>query len=205
MPNSSVKAFPHLVRTAQENSYYCGPASVQMLLSYLNTSITQKEVVDSLNLESKVAMHGMTIHELGLFIKEFLPQFQFWYKFHSTIAELSTIVNEYQYPVGVEWQGIFDYPDEEISEDEDDDPGHLSVVTAIDTLKNFIQIADPDIHYAGTDRVFSVLQFEKRWWDINSLIDPITHKKIDIEDHHGLFIITHSNVTFPKELELEKV
>lgn len=190
--------FPNLKRIAQINSYYCGPASLQMLLSNYNVEIEQQQVVDYLNIHNKIATHGMTIQEMGQFIKEFYPQYQFWYKFHSTTTELSQIINELKYPVGVEWQGIFNYPDEEINEDEDDDPGHLAVITGINTSQNYIYIADPDSHYAGKDRQFSILQFERRWWDINE----IKHQQID--DYHGLFFITPYNINVPEQLNLLK-
>ena len=186
--------FPNLVRSSQINSYFCGPATLQMLLSFYDVDIDQQQVVDCLGINDKIINYGTTIQELGTFIKDLYPQYQFWYKFHSTTAELSQIINELKYPVGVEWQGIFDYPDDEINEDEDDDPGHLAVITGINTSKNYIYIADPDAHYAGKDRQFSILQFERRWWDINE----IKHQEID--DYHGLFLITPSTITLPDSL-----
>jgi ABC-type bacteriocin/lantibiotic exporter with double-glycine peptidase domain len=190
--------FPNLKRIAQINSYYCGPASLQMLLSFYDVNIDQQQVVDCLGINDKISTHGMTIQEMGQFIKKYYPQFQFWYKFNSTIPELSQLINQFHFPVGVEWQGIFDYPDEDSFEDEDDDPGHLAVITGINTGENYIYIADPDAHYAGTDRQFSILQFERRWWDINE----INHQEID--DYHGLFLITPYDFSFPDNLELLK-
>ncbi len=193
-----VNKFPNLKRIAQINSYYCGPASLQMLFSFYNVDIEQQQVVDYLGINDKIINFGTTIQELGTFVKDLYPQYQFWYKLNSSITELSQIINEYKYPVGVEWQGVFDYPDEEKSEDEDDDPGHLAVITEINTSKNYIYIADPDIHYAGKDRKFSILQFERRWWDIN----VINHQEID--DYHGLFFISPQNISFPPEFQLLK-
>lgn len=193
-----VNNFPNLKRTAQINSYYCGPATIQMLLSFYDVVIEQQQVVDYLGINDKIINYGTTIQELGTFVKDLYPQYQFWYKLNSSISELSQLINDYHYPVGVEWQGIFDYPDKESFDDEDDDPGHLAVITGINTNKNYIYIADPDAHYAGTDRQFSVLQFERRWWDINE----INHQEVD--DYHGLFFITPYNISFPDNLQLIK-
>lgn len=197
-----VNNFPNLKRIAQENSYYCGPASLQMLLSFHGITISQQQVVDGLGINDKISSHGITIPEMGNFIKKFYPQYRFWYKFNSSPSELSQIINVYGHPVGVEWQGIFDYPDEEVLDDEDDDPGHIAIVTGINTGKNYIYLADPDSHYAGTDRKFSILQFERRWWDINEIIDSQTHRHQEIDDYHGLFLITAKNYTFPDNLQL---
>lgn len=144
----------------------------------------------------------MTVAELGEFISRFYPQFQFWFKFNATISDLSTLVNQYHTPVGVEWQGVFDYPDDEVSEDEDDDPGHLAIITAVNTTQNYLLIADPDQHYAGTDRRFSILQFVRRWWDINEVVDPVTNRHQEVDDYQGLYIITPKSERFPEQLGL---
>lgn len=196
--NSPNNLFPNLQRVAQINSYYCGPASLQMLLSVYDITVDQQQIVDFLGINDKMPIHGITIQEMGQFIKKSYPQLQYWYKFNSSVTQLSQLINQFHFPVGVEWQGIFDYPDEEAFDDEDDDPGHIAVITGINTGQNFISIADPDAHYAGADRRFSILQFERRWWDINE----VNHQEVD--DYHGLFLITPNNFSFPDYLQLLK-
>lgn len=203
--NLNNQPFPSLVRTTQLNSFYCGPASIQMLLSFYQIEINQETIVSALGIENKIPTHGMTITEMGNFIRQFYPQLQFWFKFNATISDLSQLVNVNQIPVGIEWQGVFDYPDDEISDDEDDDPGHISIITAVNTNDNYILIADPDRHYAGNDRQFSILQFIRRWWDINEIIDPITNKRQEVDDFHGLFIITPKADSYPENLGLSRV
>jgi len=203
-PNNSNSYFPELKRLAQQNSYYCGPASLQMLLSFYDITLDQQQVVDFLQINQKIITHGMTITEMGYFTNQSYPQLQFWYKFNSSTTELSQLINEFHLPIGIEWQGIFDYPDEEAFEDEDDDPGHIAIATAINTQENYIYIADPDAHYAGTDRKFSILQFERRWWDINEVVDQLTHRHQEIDDYHGLFLITPKNFSFPDSFKLLK-
>ncbi|MCX6726817.1 MAG: C39 family peptidase [Candidatus Shapirobacteria bacterium] len=188
--------FPNLKRIAQVNSYYCGPATLQMLLSCYDIIVSQQEIVDLLHINQKIVIHGMTIPEMGQFVKTFYPQYQFWYKFDSSIPELSQLINQFNLPVGVEWQGVFDYDSPE--EADDDDPGHYSVVTELDTKNNKMLIADPYEAYAGTDRQFSILQFERRWWDINE----VNHQEVD--DYHGLFIITPLSFSPPASLQLLK-
>ena len=206
MPNNlNNQPFIALKRVAQKNSFYCGPASIQMLLSFYQIEVDQDVVVSNLGIGEKIRAHGMTIGEMGEFVKRFCPQLQFWLKFGATILDLSGLINQYAVPVGVEWQGIFDYPDEEAFEDEDNDPGHIAVVTAIDINKNQILIADPDRHYAGNDREFSIIQFERRWWDINQITDPVTQEKREADDYHGLFIITPQSESFPEKLGLERI
>lgn len=206
MPNNlNSQPFPSLKRITQINGFYCGPASMQMLLSFYQIDIDQDAIVSALKIGNKIRSHGMTIAEMGKFIKEFYPQLQFWFKFNATVSDLSQLVNLYSIPVGIEWQGIFDYSDEEIFEDEDDDPGHISIITAVDTNNNYVLIADPDQHYAGTDRKFSILQFIRRWWDINEIIDPVTNKRQEVDDYQGLFIITLKSDNYPEKLGLKRI
>lgn len=206
MPNNSNNlTFPNLNRVAQLNGYFCGPASLQMLLSLYGIEVDQEEIVRQTGVGHKIQTHGMTIAEMGSYIERFHPQLQFWYKFESTVNDLSQLVNQHGMPVGVEWQGVFDYPDEEKYEDEDDDPGHISVITGIDTAENCVLIADPDRHYAGKDRRFSILQFVRRWWDINEIVDPITGSREENDDYQALFIITKREDNFPEKLGLKRI
>jgi len=213
--NSNEYPFPTLKRIAQITSSYCGPAVLEMLLSFLNYGAHQHQIVQAANIQHKVNINGSTIAELALATKSLFPELQFWYKHEATLSELSKIVNQFQYPVGVEWQGVFDWPDEDeeeynsFSPDEeedygeyDDDEGHYSIVTYINTQQNLVLIADPERHYAGTDRNFSILQFEKRWWDQNIITDPKTGHRQSINDFHTMFIITPKDITFPLSLNM---
>jgi len=193
--------FPNLRRLAQLNSYYCGPAVIEVLASYLGGATTQEGVVKAAGLTPKtVKERGVTLEQMAKATGKIFPEYQFWYKKYATIRELAEIINTYKYPVGVEWQGVFDYPDEEVYEDEDDDPGHISVVTHVSTRENVIMIADPDQHYAGKDRRFTILQFDRRWWDIDEVVDPVTKKHHQVDDYHVMFVIVPQGETFPEKM-----
>ncbi|HEX8923960.1 MAG TPA: C39 family peptidase [Patescibacteria group bacterium] len=207
MPNSSNNfAFPELTRIRQENSSYCGPAVIQMLLDFLGYPITQDDFVAAADIGGRIQAYGTTIDDMVRAVKVLFPNLQFWYKFNSSLTDISKVVNVYGYPVGVEWQGVFDYPDDDEDDDtddyEDDDPGHYSVVTHIDTSQNMVMIADPERHYAGSDRRFTILSFEHRWWDINEIIDPITHHTRQVDENHAMFIITPKDALFPLDLNM---
>jgi len=175
-----------------------------MLAAFYDKEIEQEEIVHAAKVEKKIKLHGMTVEELAQAAKILVPDLKFWLKRNATITELSQLINVFKVPVGVEWQGIFDYPDEEISEDEDDDPGHIAVITYLDTQNNLIKIADPDAHYAGKDRQFSVLQFERRWWDINCIVDGVKKRRYEQDDYHLIFILTPPYVVFPESLRMKR-
>ena len=98
--------------------------------------------------------------------------------------------------------GLIITEDEEGEDGGDDDPGHYSIVTKIDTHKNIVMIADPYKHYARKDRRFSILEFERRWWDINEVVDPVTKHKSEMYDYHLMFTVAPEFVTFPAELKM---
>lgn len=174
-----------------------------MLLSYRGIFIDQEKIVELANVASKIKEKGMTLEELALAVKKLTDEFCFYFKRDSTLKELVYLINIRKIPVGVEWQGVFD--DEDEDENEDEDPGHYSVITVIDEKKKKIFIADPSIRYAGHDREFSILQFLRRWWDINEVTNPVTKKTKQIDDYHSLFVIVSKKTAFPKELGLKTI
>ena len=198
------KPFPSLPRISQENSYYCGPATVQMLCGFLGIEISQNQVVRTVTTPKKVQQHGITLEELGQAVNSLNLGVSFWVKRYASITELSEIVNRYRFPVGVEWQGLFDYPDGEGYGDEDDDPGHIAVIVHVDTKKNELLIVDPFEYYTKKDRFFTILEFERRWWDLNTVINPKTKKKEETDDYHAMFVIIPKSENWPERVGMRR-
>lgn len=178
-----------------------------MLLGFLGYEVSQAQIVAAAGIEDKIKVHGATINDLALAVSRLFPnELQFWFKFNSSLNDLSSIVNQHHYPVGVEWQGLFDWPDDEDDEDDyyeddDDDAGHYSIVTHIDTMKNEVVIADPEKHYSHDDRKFTILGFEHRWWDINKITDA-SGKLQEVDDNHAMFIVTEKYQFFPESIHM---
>lgn len=174
-----------------------------MLCSYLGRPKEQEAYVQAAGVALRIKTEGMTVNELGLAASRLFPELTFWSKNYATLSELSKLVNQYNFPVGVEWQGIFDNPDDDESsnEDSDDDPGHYSVITGISTEENWLTLADP-YRNRGFDKQLTILEFVRRWWDINIIINPRTGKHEEVDDYHTLFIITPNNGISPSDLNL---
>jgi len=206
MPSSSSNlSFPGLKRVRQLNSFFCGPAVLEMLLSFHGVEIDQSLVVEKSGVALKIKQRGMTVEELALAAEKLVPDFQFWHKRHSTLKELSLLVNEFRIPVGVEWQGIFEFEDEaEDTEMDDEDPGHYSVVTRVNLADNLVYLADPYKSYAGKDRRLTVLEFERRWWDINETVDLKTRRRVQVDDYHMMFVVTRKEKNFPEQLKMSQ-
>jgi hypothetical protein len=184
----------------QISESHCGPAVVQMLLNHLAIDVSQEEVAAMGGATSLIELNGMRVDQLVLAVKKLAPAVDFWYKDHSTLQELVKLIMVHRYPVGVEWQGLFDDPDEDEDDDSetgDDEYGHYSVVTHVHPRKRQLIIADPYKSYISRARVFDFEEFEERWYDYNEVADPETGETRLVEDFHMMFIITPPGEVFP--------
>lgn len=186
-------------RVMQISESHCGPAVLKMLLSYVGEKAMQRNIVESMGVRDRLREHGMNVKQLAQAVTLIAPTMQFWYKDYAKLKELARVVNEFEYPVGVEWQGLFG----DVDDEEDDDSGHYSIVTGVDLYNNEVFVADPYHLYAGKDRKFSVKQFEERWWDDNE-VTGLDGRKRFIEDYHMMFLVTPKFESFPLELGMSK-
>lgn len=202
-PSSSNIPFPNFERIHQRTASHCGPACLTMFTRFLGKNIDQDQFVEEAGLNwDQFLKYGMTIHDMARAINILAPDLVFWYKTDVSISELARITEEFKYPVGVEWQGVFDGEDDfedQYSDDdyEDDDEGHYSVVVHVSTKENLIRLIDP---YFGKDKEYSIREFENRWWDENVVVDPRTNRQKDEYDNHLVFLVTPKGVSFPEEL-----
>lgn len=213
MPNSSLDApFSHIPRIRQLTWAHCGPAVLSMQAAHLGLNIDQERFVMAIGADDTILkLRGMTVSELGAAVVRVISGVQFWYKSNSSVRELYEIVMVHHYPVGVEWQGDFDSgvtPEMENNfeedEDEDDDTGHYSLITYVNTSSNTIFLADPYKYYAGRDRRFTIREFENRWWDVNEIVDPNSGKHRYVRDNKTMFIVAPHSATFPEYLGMAK-
>jgi hypothetical protein len=158
----------------------------------LGFKVSQAEVVRSVRAEKKIKKIGLNVDDLGRATAKLSKgKFVLWKKTGSSITNLSLVVNKYQYPAGVEWQGVF-------YEYADGDNGHYCVVTRVNREAGYLRLADPFSKFAGVDRKFKLKEFEKRWWDVN-----LVGKK-NVTDKKMLFIITPKGEGWPRKLGMKK-
>ncbi len=188
----------HQRRFTQISEAHCGPAVIQMLLHNVGIKASQRAIAKAGGASDLIQQQGMRVDQLALAVRYLAPQTQFWYKDHATIEDLARVVTDYEYPVGIEWQGLF----EDTLEDEspEGDYGHYSVVTVADSETRTLAIVDPYKDFRSQDRVLSFEFFMTRWWDTNNYPDPLTGKDHYVEDRQMMFIITPQEVIFPRFL-----
>ena len=191
----------HHDRFTQISESHCGPAVIQMLLHNLGIEVAQEDVAEAGGASDLIEQHGMRVDQLDRAVRKLAPQTCFWYKDHSMIEELVRIVADYDYPVGIEWQGLFEDTLEE--ETQDGDYGHYSVVTMADSKSRKLVIVDPYKDFRSQDRIFTFEFFISRWWDTNDFPDTLTGKDRLVEDRQMMFMITPEEVTFPRLLGMK--
>lgn len=203
--------FPSMTRAMQKEFPYCGPAVLEMLLSNLGVGVSQNQLIEAAGVGARIVQYGMNVYEMGEAVTKLFPNLRFWFKDEGAISDLKRIITEHKTPVGIEWQGDFPELDSEQvnqygynAEDEDEDTGHYGIVTNVDTLDNAVYIADPFGPFAGKDRKFTVIEFEKRWWDVNEIIDPKSGKHRHVHDYRLLFVVTPQDSIWPESLGMVK-
>jgi hypothetical protein len=183
-----MRPLPHIT---QLNDSLCGPAVCQLMLSTLNRSFTQDQIVAAARIEERIMEFGITPAEMALATNQLAPDLKMWFKQPSNWTDLDFLTHRYQWPVGIDWQGLFyDTEEEQEKNNPGADHGHYSVVTDIDLRAKTITLYDPYPEYSVKPRVFPLQWFEKRWWDTNE----------DIYTRKMIFLMTSKSAQWPKQL-----
>lgn len=188
----------NIKKTVQITDSHCGPAVIQMLLSNLGHEHTQDEITRAAGVVTTIARNGTRVDQLAQAVRRLIPETIFWFKEHATLDDIRTILREYKFPVGVEWQGVFGQKSSGRLETD----GHYSVITSIDDEKRYITMVDPYEDFKIKDRVISIHRFVRLWWDTNNYVLKNNKVKI-IKDTRLLFVITPYTFQFPKEMGMK--
>lgn len=185
----------HQIQQISES--HCGPAVLQMLLDAIGIEVTQNRIVEVLGVEDSLEEHGVRPEQLGSACTLLAPEAIFWYKYHSTLEDISLILDS-GFVVGIEWQGLFYQSEEEERDahDEESDFGHYSIISHYDEEQGQLIMVDPYKDFANQDRIFDVETFGRRWWDTNEVRDPFTGKKQIVRDEQLLFFVTPKDISF---------
>jgi hypothetical protein len=157
-----------VVECVQQEQGHCGPASVEMLFSFYGLTVPQRSISGAAGMTDIIVdAGGMRLDELGAAVERLYPQGEFYLlaRYHSSIDDITRVVEELRLPVGVEWQGRFPHPD-----GGEFDLGHYSVVTAIDPERGVLYIVDPEESNLLTHNgSIEIKLFEPRWWEVDAV------------------------------------
>ncbi len=190
--------FSHIKRVMQISDSHCGPATLRMMFDHLGVRVLQREIVKAANVKSRLKEHGVTLADMVLAVRALAPDFKLWYKEEAKYRDIDKIVNGRGYPLGVEWQGIF----EDVENGESDEDGHYSLVTGIDMEKRQLWLANPYHLYAGKDMKLGFSDFSNRWWDEN-MLEGEEGKHFVVEDYRMFFLLTRKEDEWPMEMGMQ--
>jgi hypothetical protein len=197
-PRKDPRKFNGLRWIQQITENHCGPAVTQMLLENIGVNVTQEAITQAADATLTIATHGTRVDQLAKAVDQLAPHAKLWYKEKASLHDLEYVLNICKFPVGVEWQGLFDDMD-----DDDEDYGHYSVLAHIDHAKDELIIVDPYKDFVDQNRIIKISVFLKRWWDFNEVQDPHTGEKISKKDEQLFFMIVPKATSFPGELGMQ--
>jgi hypothetical protein len=197
-PPQDPKRFSRLRRIQQITENHCGPAVTQMLLENIGVNVSQEEITEAAGATHTIETHGTRVDQLAKAVHELAPIAKLWYKEKASVEDLEYVLNECKFPVGVEWQGLFEDID-----DDDEDYGHYSIIAHIDKVKDEIIVVDPYKDFVDQSRIVKMSLFLNRWWDFNEVKDLETGEKEFKKDEQLFFVVTPLSITFPAELGMQ--
>src|SRR5512146_2199229 len=192
------KRFSRLRRIEQITENHCGPAVIQMLLENIGVNATQEEITEAAGATQTIASHGTRVDQLAKAVRQLAPIAKLWYREKASAEDLEYVLNDWKFPVAVEWQGLFADMD-----DDEYDYGHYSIVVHIDKLKDEVIVVDPYKDFVDQRRIVRMNLFLSRWWDFNEVKDLQTGEKFFRKDERLFFVVTPLNVVFPVELGMQ--
>jgi hypothetical protein len=169
-----------------------------MLLENIGVNATQEEITEAAGATHTIETHGTRVDQLAKAVHELAPIAKLWYREKASPEDLEYVLNEAKFPVGVEWQGLFEDMD-----DDDDDYGHYSIIANIDKAKDEIIVVDPYKDFVEQSRIVKMSLFLSRWWDYNEVKDPQTGEKVFKKDEQLFFVVVPLSVVFPVELGMQ--
>ena len=197
-PPSDPRKFSRLRWIQQITENHCGPAVLEMLLGNIGVNVSQQEITDAAGATHTIETHGTRVDQLAKAVQKLVPIAKLWYKEKASLEDIFFVLEEAKYPVGVEWQGLFEDMD-----DDDEDYGHYSIVAHIDKTRGELIVVDPYKDYVDQNRIIKISTFRERWWDFNEVKDPQTGEKNFRKDEQLFFVVVPLAVSFPAELEMQ--
>ena len=197
-PPLDPKRFSLLRRIQQITENHCGPAVIQMLLENIEVNVTQEEITEAAGATHTIETHGTRVDQLAKAVHQLAPGARLWYKEKATLEDLEYVLDVCKFPVGVEWQGLFDDVD-----NDDEDCGHYSIISHIDKVKDELIVVDPYKDFVDQSRIVRMSVFLNRWWDFNEVKDPQTGKKEFKKDEQLFFVVAPLYVSFPAVLQMQ--
>jgi ABC-type bacteriocin/lantibiotic exporter with double-glycine peptidase domain len=195
---SDPRKFSRLRWIQQITENHCGPAVLEMLLGNIGVNVSQPEITEAAGATHTIETHGTRVDQLAKAVQQLVPIARLWFKEKASLEDIIYVLEDAKYPVGVEWQGLFEDMD-----DDDEDYGHYSIVAHIDKARGELIVVDPYKDYVDQNRIIKISTFMNRWWDFNEVKDPKTGERTFKKDEQLFFVVVPLAVSFPVELGMQ--
>jgi ABC-type bacteriocin/lantibiotic exporter with double-glycine peptidase domain len=198
-----VKSFD--IKHVLQKEAHCGPASIEILFSFYDLDVPQEDIVEAAKMtDTIVSAQGMRIDELNRGVEALYPDGEYVLlgKYNCSIEDLEQVTGDLRLPAGVEWQGKFPKPGGGYR-----NRGHYSIVTGVDQPNGVIKLADPAARNTLTENgELSIEEFEKRWWEIDTVPLPTNSKAArPIQNSRLIFVVANrENAESLKTLGFER-
>jgi hypothetical protein len=192
------RKFDRLRWIEQITENHCGPAVIQMLLDNISVNVTQEAITEAAGATLTIVTHGTRVDQLAKAVYTLAPNARLWYKEKASEDDLEYALVVGKFPVGVEWQGLFD-----AVEEDDEDYGHYSIVAHIDKARDELIVVDPYKDFVDQNRILKMSLFLHRWWDFNEVEDPQTGELVFKKDERLFFVVAPRDTSFPIELGMQ--
>jgi hypothetical protein len=197
-PPKDPRKFNRLRWIQQITENHCGPAVTQMLLENIGVNVTQEAITEAAGATLTIESHGTRVDQLAKAVDQLAPNARLWYKEFASPRDLEYVLNTCRFPVGVEWQGLFDDMD-----DDEEDYGHYSIMAHIDEARDELIIVDPYKDFVDQNRIIKMSVFLNRWWDFNDVKDPHSGEVTSKKDQQLFFVIAPKQTIFPIDLGMQ--
>jgi hypothetical protein len=171
------------IRKVRQKTGFCGPASIEMMLSFYDIDISQDEIAAAGGIVE--GEDGSRIDQLDQAVNKLCPDYVLLARYNATIDDLTRLTVNMHLPAGIEWQGIFTKPDGTYFE-----IGHYSVVTSVDLNIGVLTILDPDERSGLVNGRIFISDFYEQWWEENDV--PViggSDQTVVIRNNRLLFIL----------------
>jgi hypothetical protein len=128
-----------------------------MLLENIGVNVSQEEITEASGATYTIETHGTRVDQLARAVHELAPIAKLWYKEKAGVEDLEYVLPECKFPVGVEWQGLFNDMD-----GDEEDYGHYSILAHIDIVKVEIIVVDPYKDFVDQSRIVKMSLFVDR-------------------------------------------
>ena len=98
------RPFPGMARVKEISNYSCGPATLEMLLSFVGFKVPQKQLIRSLRAQNTIKLYGINIKEMARAVNAAgKGKLAFWRKHGASVNDIALAIGKWYTPCRTTW------------------------------------------------------------------------------------------------------